>query len=215
MFFKVFLVFILPQRYVICIMAFFGALIGFAMKDIFSHILVRIWSDPHTIEAYNSTLHLQCPEWTLGPSSGNFTFPFAYSESQLRFLELLNDLGYLIPLIPGGYFTDQKGGKRTLISSVFFSSILFLFFPLLLWATNHSFIIAQIFFFCMGAATCLSIPALASIISQWAPPHELCFMASIAYSGSVVGPVLKLICAEIIQVSLLFSSYMANQLSCL
>lgn len=185
-------------------MAFFGALVGFAMKNILSHTLVRIWSDPQSIETYNSTLHLQCSGWTWGPSGENFTFPFAYSKSQLLFLELLNDVAYLVPLIPGGYYTDQKGGKRTLISSVFFSSILFLSFPLLQWVANYNIIISQIFFFCMGAATSLSIPSLASIISQWAPPNELCLMASIAYSGWVVGPVLKLICAEIIRVSLVF-----------
>ncbi|BES99717.1 MFS transporter, ACS family, solute carrier family 17 (sodium-dependent inorganic phosphate cotransporter), other [Nesidiocoris tenuis] len=166
---------LLPRRYVVALLSFFGFANIYAMRVNLS-VAIVVMRNNRTVIAPNGTQIVIGPEfnWSSGVD-GVILGSFFY--------------GYILTQIIGGYLACKHGGKRLFGLGVGVTAVVTLLTPLLARTSIYLLVFGRIV---EGLFEGVTFPAMHGIWSKWSPPEERSRLVSISYSGCYFGTVAAL-----------------------
>lgn len=173
------------QRYLVSILGFFGLVISVGYRADFSLVMTHVAkrNDNHTEREFFITC---------GVYNTSADWKTNWSESLVQDFHTVYFAGTLITQIPGGILSARFSPKRLCGIMILCSSVLFIVLPFL--AMKH---VAYVFVIrgLQGLLEGGSVPALAGVISAWAPKSQRTILLNIAYAGAYLSPAVGFIAA--------------------
>ncbi|KAL8602385.1 hypothetical protein ACOMHN_022897 [Nucella lapillus] len=166
------------KRYLVVVMGFLGLLVSVGFRTDFSLVMTHI---AKTNATHNATdFFIACPVYG---SAQDWQVDWPQGRVQLFHTAYFS--GSFLTQVPGGILAARFPPKRVCGVMILVSSVLFVLLPSLAevhWA--FVFVIRAL----QGLVEGGSVPALAGVISAWAPKPERTRLLTIAYAGAYISP---------------------------
>ncbi|XP_028158438.1 putative inorganic phosphate cotransporter [Ostrinia furnacalis] len=185
--------FIIPQRYVMAIMALFAIANAYTMRVCLNIAITQMVkkesSESGSYDPY------ACPDLTTLVSSSNTTSTTEYVENDVVLFDwseatqglLLSSFyyGYVLTHIPGGMLAERFGGKWVLGLGLLCTAVCTIITPITvkMGGAPALFILRAIEGFGEGP----TMPGLMAMVSRWAPKHERARFGSLVFGGAQIG----------------------------
>lgn len=164
-------------------MGFLGLLLNVGFRTVFSIVLTHV-AHPN-VSKTDDGMFLNCT--TPGTSRD---WQVDWSQETVYLMWVAYFVGSLITQIPGGILASRFSATRVCSLMILASSVMFIVLPFL--AKVHS---GYVFFIrtLQGLVEGGSVPALAGVVSAWAPKTERSRLLTIAYAGAYLSPAVGMI----------------------
>lgn len=181
---------IVPQRYLLALMGFFGVANAYIMRGCLSIAITQMVKQPSQ-DHFNSTDPDSCPYPADATQVKNITIlnqGFDWDESTQGVILSAFYYGYIFTHIPGGLLAQRYGGKHTLGVGILLTGIFTMLTP---WVAEHGAIPMVILRVLMGFGEGTTFPALSTLLAQWSPPLERSQLSTLVFAGVQVGSVIS------------------------
>ncbi|XP_075224624.1 putative inorganic phosphate cotransporter isoform X1 [Lycorma delicatula] len=184
---------LIPRRYTIAVLCFFGLANAYIMRFCISIALNEMVSyvpsnetvafeDPNMCSYDNDTATIVIAE--------NLEGEFDWSEQAQGVILSAFFWGYILTQVPGGLLAERVGGKHTLALGILISTICTLLTPL---AAREGGVLGLIEVrIIMGLGQGFVYPSLNVLLAHWAPQQERGRLGSIVFAGSNFGTVVAM-----------------------
>ncbi|GFO16202.1 vesicular glutamate transporter 2 [Plakobranchus ocellatus] len=116
------------------------------------------------------------------------TGEFEWSKSMMGQLLAMYYYGYILTQIPGGWLASRYGGKRVWGVCQTVIAVCTLLTPV---GARTSIKVAYFLRFVIGFCSGVTFPCVHALLGRWAPPLERSKMASVTFTGSLLGNILS------------------------
>ncbi|XP_048732816.2 vesicular glutamate transporter 3-like [Ostrea edulis] len=161
-----------PKRATVVLLAFFGFLIIFGFRTVFTMVMVYVIKDN---DNDGVTLFKEC---TINGTAFDLQLDWSVATSQ--YFNTAYFVGYVITQLPGGFLAIRFYPTKLFGGAIFISGLGFLN---LAFFMKYSPIIAFATRFLQGLAEGVCQPAMSSVVSAWAPKSERARIVGFSYSG--------------------------------
>ncbi|XP_068914548.1 sialin-like [Tenebrio molitor] len=181
--------FLVPQRYILGIMASLAILNAYTMRVSLSIAITEmVVHENFTVKRNNSD---DCDLYDQHIRHFVEDRDILYDWDEYTQGVILSSFfwGYLISHVPGGVLSQQFGGKNVMGTGLLISAILTLIFPWLIQRSRGTIGIVIVARVVMGMGQGVLYPAINAILGQWVPARERAGIASVTYAGAHLGTV--------------------------
>ncbi|XP_974339.1 sialin-like [Tribolium castaneum] len=180
--------FVIPQRYLFCLLASLIMLNAYSIHSALEVIAVEYFDSDKTTNTSDTCPSTPDTRKQIAKRPRNRSL-LVYDWS-LETRLIIKDSFYwsrLLTIIPGGFVSDQLGGKYVVTLSVLFSAFCHLMAPAVvdLGAGKVGFVVALRVL--NGCFQGVLQSAVLSLLARWAPPSERALMASLVYGSASLG----------------------------
>ncbi|XP_063917439.1 sialin-like isoform X2 [Zophobas morio] len=177
---------LLPQRYIMALLLFFGVLTNFTIRISFKLALNQLvvpanvsrFTNKNDICYYNETQKQSSP---VNTSTKNL---YDWSAASQTSIAKAFFYGYFFGHFPGGYFSDKYGGKIVLSCCTFVTIILTVFTPVMLTGSSHDYNILTGLQGLTGFSIGMLFPSVHSILAHWTPARDRGKLSSIVFCAT-------------------------------
>ncbi|KAK7116466.1 vesicular glutamate transporter 2.2-like [Littorina saxatilis] len=170
------------KRYMVSLLGFVGFLLSVGFRTDFSLVMTHIARFNKTVSnvSDDQDFLIACP--VFGTSRD---WSVDWSQSRVQLFHATYFAGSLITQVPGGILAARFSPKRLTGVLILLSSVLFIILPQLA-KVHWGFVFAIRGL--QGLIEGGSVPAMAGVISAWAPKTERSRLLTIAYAGAYLSP---------------------------
>ncbi|KRT78184.1 membrane transporter [Oryctes borbonicus] len=176
--------FIIPQRYVLGIMAFLAVVNAYTMRTALSVAITEMVL-PTSSEASEDVCFVNDTAEDSSSSTNNNLYDWDETTQGL----ILSSFywGYVLTHIPGGIMAERYGGKYSLGLGILSTAIFTLITPLFVDYGYGWLVVLRV---CVGFGEGTTFPAINALLGKWVPHHERGKIGTLAFAGSQVGTIL-------------------------
>ncbi|KAJ8959237.1 hypothetical protein NQ318_022500 [Aromia moschata] len=187
--FLIFLVIIIPQRYLLGIMGFLAVVNAYTMRVILSVAITEMVA-PKKLTHYDSqTCDLVFENSTKSVSKIFSSKIYPWTSRQEGLILSSFYWGYVITHIPGGIIAEKFGGKHSLGLGILCTAIFTFITPFVIHSTDGNWVWVVVIRVMEGLGEGTTFPALTTLLANWVPVGERSKIGTLVYSGSQIGTV--------------------------
>ncbi|XP_076465593.1 vesicular glutamate transporter 3-like [Babylonia areolata] len=174
------------QRYLVVILGFIGLLLSVGFRADFSLVMTHVAKTNLSSNDTND-FFISCPIY--GSSED---WQVDWTQKLVQLFHTAYFAGSLVTQVPGGILAARFPPKRVCGVMILISSVLFTLLP---WLAKKHWGYVMAIRALQGLVEGGSVPALAGVISAWAPKPERTRLLTIAYAGAYISPAVGFLAA--------------------
>ncbi|XP_049799098.1 sialin-like [Schistocerca nitens] len=183
---------LIPARYIVAILAFFGLCVQYTLKVNLSVAIVAMVKTNTSSDSGDDGTIDACPATESNAGDGNTTQTtgdFDWDAQTQAEVLASYYYGYVATQLLGGFLGEKYGARYICGPGLFIAGLLTVVSPWTAYVNTYFFMVVRAL---EGAASGVVVPSLQSLVSKWFPPEERTRLSGVIFSALNLGSVLSM-----------------------